>query len=107
MLHELSRGFKGNTGYTQVRETAYNTSLEFYLTALGGKPGAKKCLCPAHDDTRPSLSITQGRKTIVFRCRAGCSQEAIINAIRRRGLPWPPSRNAIHHHSEWTEKWDE
>ena len=45
--------------------------------------------CPAHNDTSPSLSVTVGPdgKTLVH-CHGGCSQEAVIDALRERGL-WP------------------
>lgn len=38
--------------------------------------------CPAHDDRRPSLSISEGRdgRTLV-RCFAGCAPESITNAL--------------------------
>ena len=39
-------------------------------------------LCPAHDDTKPSLSISKGRvKDYVFHCHAGCSYESIMEAL--------------------------
>lgn len=48
--------------------------------------------CPAHDDSHPSLSISQGKKhPIVFHCHTGCSQDEIISALRERGL-WGPAR---------------
>ena len=38
--------------------------------------------CPAHDDKNPSLSITQGTNgTILVKCHAGCSPEAICTAL--------------------------
>lgn len=43
--------------------------------------------CPAHDDSRPSLSIRatdDGR--VLVRCFAGCHQEDVIAALRARGL---------------------
>ncbi len=42
--------------------------------------------CPAHDDSRPSLSVTEKDGQILFRCRAGCSQESVIFALSERGL---------------------
>jgi hypothetical protein len=45
--------------------------------------------CPAHPDDWPSLSLSvtpDGR--LLWRCHAGCSQEAVQEALRRRGL-WP------------------
>jgi hypothetical protein len=43
----------------------------------------------AHDDQPPSLSIADGADgKILVRCHAGCSQAAIIEALRAKGL-WP------------------
>ena len=58
------------------------------------------CKCPAHDDHRPSLSVaeTRDRKPLV-KCWSGCSQDDVIDALKRRGLwdgkaretsPWRP-----------------
>lgn len=44
------------------------------------------CCCPAHDDRTPSLSVTLGRKAILFHCFAGCSNEAVIAALDRCGF---------------------
>ena len=46
--------------------------------------------CPAHEDTNPSLAISEGDggKVLVC-CRAGCSQADVIAALRERGL-WEP-----------------
>jgi 5S rRNA maturation endonuclease (ribonuclease M5) len=49
-------------------------------------PDAKKsgagwvCKCPAHEDTRASLSIGQGDSGIVLHCHAGCQTEDICRA---------------------------
>jgi hypothetical protein len=38
--------------------------------------------CPAHDDHNPSLSIAESDDgTVLMRCHAGCSTEAIVSAI--------------------------
>lgn len=42
--------------------------------------------CPAHEDSTPSLSINDGEKGPVFHCHAGCSQEAVVNAIEALGV---------------------
>lgn len=42
--------------------------------------------CPAHDDSTPSLSISDGNKGPVFRCHAGCTQDAVVNAIEALGV---------------------
>ena len=44
-----------------------------------------KALCPAHNDKRPSLSITPGRDAVLFHCFAGCSQAAIMEALSKKG----------------------
>jgi hypothetical protein len=42
--------------------------------------------CAAHDDHDPSLNVTpRDGRTLVY-CFARCSQRAIIEALRRRGL---------------------
>jgi hypothetical protein len=47
--------------------------------------------CPAHHDTHPSLDITERNGTTLLICRAGCSQDSVINALRAKGL-WPERR---------------
>lgn len=42
--------------------------------------------CPAHDDRNPSLSISDKNGLALFHCHAGCSQEAVIDALRERGI---------------------
>ncbi|MDP9403844.1 MAG: AAA family ATPase [Actinomycetota bacterium] len=38
--------------------------------------------CPAHPDTNPSLSVTEGDEKILVRCQAGCETEAVLGALR-------------------------
>ena len=43
--------------------------------------------CPAHDDKRPSLSISEGRQGVVLvKCWSGCSQSEVISSLRDGGL---------------------
>lgn len=43
--------------------------------------------CLAHDDRNPSLSVDPGDNgSIVVKCHSGCSQEAVINELKARGL---------------------
>lgn len=42
--------------------------------------------CPAHTDNKPSLSITPGYKAVLFKCFAGCTQEAVLAAVRGEGV---------------------
>lgn len=37
--------------------------------------------CPVHDDRTASLSISEGDKGIVYKCMAGCTQEAVREAL--------------------------
>lgn len=39
--------------------------------------------CPAHDDRTPSLSIRQGRRSILVHCFAGCDGGDVMRAIRQ------------------------
>ena len=41
--------------------------------------------CPAHQDAEPSLSVTFTAERILLHCFAGCSADAIVNAL---GLEW-------------------
>ena len=41
------------------------------------------CLCPAHADKRPSLSVRVGDQSLLFKCFAGCST---INVLRELNL---------------------
>jgi hypothetical protein len=50
------------------------------------RQGRGMCCCPAHDDRTPSLSVTLGRKAILFHCFAGCSNEDVIAALDRHGV---------------------
>jgi hypothetical protein len=64
-------------------------TAEAIAKALGGRRagGAWIARCPAHEDRKPSLSITEvkGGKVLV-RCHAGCGQAAVIDALSSRDL---------------------
>lgn len=48
--------------------------------------------CPTHDDAKPSLSVgVKGGKAMVFCFTGCCTQEAVLDALRERGL-WPTSK---------------
>jgi hypothetical protein len=42
--------------------------------------------CPAHADQTASLNVTQGSDRLLLKCHAGCSQAAVIDALRARDL---------------------
>ena len=59
----------------------------------GGKeiktgPSSWSTLCPVHGDKTPSLSLTDKGGKILIHCHAGCSNEDVIDELRRRDL-WP------------------
>ena len=48
--------------------------------------GQYEALCPAHDDSNPSLAISTGDDgRILLHCHAGCSPNDIVRAL---GLEW-------------------
>jgi len=72
--------------------TNFNSiDAQFISDALGGKHSGKGFLacCPAHDDSHPSLSITDGDngKPLVH-CLSGCTQDQVITALKGLNL-WP------------------
>lgn len=59
---------------------------ERIVQALGGS--GNMAPCPAHDDGKPSLSVTERNGAVLVHCHAGCSQDAVIAALKDKGL-WP------------------
>jgi hypothetical protein len=60
-------------------------------------PGRWLAKCPAHDDKHPSFNVATGDDgKILFICRSGCEQPAVLAAL---GLKWgdlyPESLNRI------------
>jgi putative DNA primase/helicase len=81
--------------------TDYPSAQE--LTAkLGGRWNARmhlgRCRCPAHNDADPSLDITERNGKILLICRANCSQDAVISALRSLGH-WPERREKPNGHA--------
>ena len=63
-------------------------SAEAVAKALGGRRAGRGWVahCPAHNDRHPSLSIDMRGGKLLFFCRAGCAQAALVAALRARGL---------------------
>lgn len=61
----------------------------------GRATGAEyKAHCPAHDDTHPSLSLTDTEDgTVLVVCFSGCDQDDVVEGLRVRGL-WPGGAGA-------------
>lgn len=55
---------------------------------LGGiwRGSRGECLCPAHDDSSPSLSVRLGNTAILFHCFAGCTPIEVMKALERENL---------------------
>jgi putative DNA primase/helicase len=63
----------------------------FEVAKICGKPqrlakGAYKCLCPAHADHNPSLSVRDGDGALLVRCFAGCDPRDVLAALRGIGI---------------------
>jgi DNA-binding transcriptional ArsR family regulator len=73
------------------RHTPERLTLDAILPRLRTKRISKRngerhvlACCPAHDDTNPSLSLTEKADgTLLWKCFAGCSQEAVREALER------------------------
>lgn len=65
-------------------------TAEAIAQALGGRRCGRGWLarCPAHQDRSPSLSISERGGKVLVHCFAGCGQDAVLEALRARGL-WP------------------
>ena len=42
--------------------------------------GKAQCICPAHVDTKASLTLTDGNDRALISCHAGCSAEKVVDA---------------------------
>jgi 5S rRNA maturation endonuclease (ribonuclease M5) len=59
------------------------------------KQGATNWTCPAHNDTRASLSLSRGRDDrALVRCHAGCELDAILDALGLQKTDLFPERPA-------------
>lgn len=66
-------------------------NISFIANQLGSatrRGNEWSCLCPAHNDHNPSLSLGWDEKTqtLLAKCWVGCSFEDIISALKNRGL---------------------
>lgn len=67
---------------------ALETRARKIVEELGGTWSRSKgmCCCPAHADRTPSLSITLGKRAILVHCFAGCTNEAVMQAMAKLGV---------------------
>ena len=71
---------------------AWRPSALEIAAVLGGKPHGRSYVCPCpvpgHLDKHPSFYIAERGGKVVFICRSGCGQDAVLAALKGRGL-WP------------------
>lgn len=83
------------------------TAKEIANALSGGKEtrlgeGQWKSICPAHNDSTPSMTITDGKSgKLLVRCHKGCSGDDIIKALRDRGL-WPEYNPKSKNRDTWS-----
>jgi hypothetical protein len=70
-----------------------NTHAIFEALAGKGDPHDFMARCPAHDDKNPSLHVTDRDGDVLFYCFGGCRQDAVIAALKARGL-WQANGHA-------------
>ena len=52
------------------------------LEGVKGRDGQYMAKCPAHQDSKPSLSVGVGEDNrILFHCQAGCATEDVLAAL--------------------------
>jgi putative DNA primase/helicase len=56
------------------------------INALHGNSHNGMCLCPAHEDTTPSLKVSEQNGKVLVHCFAGCPQERVISRLKELGL---------------------
>jgi len=81
-------------------------SAQTIAETLNGRHSGKGFIacCPAHDDKHPSLSISESDSgKVLVKCFAGCSQEAVISALRDRGI-WPQPNKPLTHAKAYQRK---
>ncbi len=67
-----------------------SVTLQELLAAVRAKPSGDgwQGHCPAHEDSTASLSISEREGKILLHCHAHCTQKAVLEVLRERGL-WP------------------
>ena len=79
-------------GHYHTSDFAQGVSPEEIARTLGGDKAHRSgkswaTCCPAHDDRNPSLILSEAPNgELLFHCHAGCSQLAVLAALRRDGI---------------------
>ena len=78
--------FSDQESISVAREIALSMAKRDALEGYASGDGYLLC-CPAHDDHNPSLSVRgAGDGRVLVHCHAGCSQEAVVSALKAMGL---------------------
>ncbi len=56
-----------------------------------GTNGSVQTHCPAHSDANPSMTVTDMAGHLLVHCHTGCSQDAVIGALKDRELWHSPT----------------
>jgi putative DNA primase/helicase len=74
--------------------------VQVALEAAGCRRNGRAWLCPAHDDSTPSLSLAEGQDgRPLLNCHAGCAYAAILAALKLDPADLRPDQRAD---EEWT-----
>jgi hypothetical protein len=87
LVKEYAAMLNGKAEYPNAKQLTESLKGEWNAFRHSGR-----CRCPAHADENPSLDITDKNGRALVICRAGCSQDAVFDALRCGGH-WP-ERNA-------------
>jgi hypothetical protein len=60
------------------------TEVLALLEGVEERSGYYAALCPAHDDTNPSLSVTKNGRRVLIKCHAECDYSEIVAALEAR-----------------------
>jgi hypothetical protein len=66
------------------RKTAADDICQEFLASLSGvrrRGNYWMARCPSHDDTNPSLSVSEAEDRILINCHAGCPPEQVVAAV--------------------------
>lgn len=85
------------------------TALELIKRLDGAKPSGENswtCRCPAHEDSRASLSIKQEGEKVLLRCFAGCETTKVVEKLGLKMSDLFSSPRSSNGHSKIVAEYD-
>jgi putative DNA primase/helicase len=77
--------------------STWRPSAQEIAAVLGAEKRGRSYVCrcpvPGHVDKHPSFYITERDGRVFVQCKSGCSQDAVLNALRARRL-WPDEKDS-------------